>query len=745
MQKALALLFFLHFFAFKGFCQGIDISNNDVVLKNKKEADKHFAKGDYKIAFNKYEKIAVKYSSDPEFNFKYGICILNTNYNKEKAIPFFELAASKGNIEAFRMLGITYHEIYKFDEALAKFNKYISSSDTNSAKFRNSNIRRLIEYSKVAKELVENPVDVKIENLGDKVNSTYADYAPIVTADDQEIVFTSRRPTSTGGVLDHNDEFFEDIFYAQRDSTGVWQHSRHISGDLNSHAHDAVAGLSADGQTLLVYQNDPLGNGGDLYVSYLRDTNWTSPIKLSNQISRNDSWEPSAALTANEDAIYFSSNRPGGFGGLDLYMAKRQSSGEYGTPVNLGKEINSNDDEDAPFISADGFTLYFSSKGHKNMGGYDVFKSDKKADGLGWSKPQNMGYPINTPDDDVFFTINAEGTHGYYSSFGADSYGEKDIYQIKFKPKQKTLAVLKGKVTNLKNEPVLSQVYVYKANSPKLNGLFNSNASSGKYLIVLQPGFSYQIIFSAKNYYEDTLLINAQEFVGFNEVIKNIKLRKIEEKIPDSAKIIPKEILVIGKKDTLKPLLLEQAIAVNTPKLLLVDTNGNQKEIPRNRLKNNDTLQTKGVRKEPVTMELDQSEQKGKSASKKFTKDCNIDFTDNVNVVSFNFGYKMLDLNAPQYIVLDSLLNSFKKKIIGIKINTHTDHIGSVRYNMLLSQKRANSIAKHLQVNGIKSHKIVACFFGETKPLFPNQFEDGTDNPENRFKNRRAEIEFYLK
>ncbi|MFN0048221.1 MAG: OmpA family protein [Cytophagales bacterium] len=745
MPKFLYLLFLSLFLPSLGFCQTNTSIAGDVVSKYKKAADKHYEKGAYNMAFSNYSKIADQFTNDPIFCFRFGKCILETNFNKETAIPYFEKAILAGNIEAIKLLGLTFHDIYKFDEALEQYQKYIVASDTTTKEFRISNIKNLIRYSLTAKELVDVPVDIVIENLGKKVNSEYADYVPIVTADDQEIVFTSRRPTSTGGNKDENNEFFEDIFYSERDTNGVWQHSRHISGDLNSHSHDAVAGLSADGQTLLVYQNDEFGLGGDLYMSTLRDSIWSKPIKLSDEISRKETWEPSATLTANEDAIYFSSDRPGGFGGLDLYISKRLPNGKYGEAKNLGSDINTKENEDAPFISADGNTLYFSSKGHKNMGGYDVFKADRKTESE-WNKPENMGYPINTPDDDIFFTINAEGTHGYYSSLGADSHGEKDIYMIKFKPKPKNLAVLKGKVTNIQNNaPVAAQIFVTKSASIKLNGLYNSNAASGKYLIILQPGFSYQIIFKAETYHDDTLLINAQEIDGFNEVIKNVKLRKINLQLPDSLRNSFKEQLVIGKKEPLILPVQQEVIAANIPKLILIDTNGTHQELARKQPSKIDDQNKKSTANaSPLAVDMSVNEANKAPSKHNFHKDCEIDFTNQVNVLSFNFGYKMKDLKAQQYKVLDSIIVPQKKKVVGIKINAHTDNIGSVKYNMVLSQMRSKSIVNHLRKKGINTSRIVACFYGETRPLVSNFNADGTDNADARYKNRRAEIEFFM-
>jgi len=740
MPKTWLYLFFSLCIPFNAICQTITSQKSDVVLKYKKSADKHFEKDEFNIAMKQYATVVQFYINDPEFNFRYGVCILEANYHKESAVPFFQTAINAGNMEAVKMMGITYHQGYKFDEAIHYYRQFISLSDTTTRKFKNSNIKRLIANSNTAKELVEKPVNVTIENLGIKINSEYADYVPIVTADDQEIFYTSKRPSSTGGNLDENAEFYEDIFYAERDSLKNWQHARHISGALNSHHHDAVAGLSADGQTLLIYQNDLYGQGGDLFISYLKDTIWTDPKKLNDEISKKDTWEPSASLTANEDALYFSSDRPGGFGGLDLYISKRMPNGSYGEPKNLGAAINTSYHEDAPFVSADGKTLYFSSKGHKNMGGYDVFKSEILSSGI-IGQPQNMGYPINTTDDDIFFTINAEGTHGYYASLGADSHGEKDIYIIKFSPTPNTLAIFKGKVTDWTNKPIGAQIFVKKTSSNKLNGLYNSNVGTGKYLFVLQPGFSYQVVYKADGYLSDTLVVNAQEFEGFNEIIKNIKLRKLQEKLPDSIKSVPKEVLVIGKRQALPDPIKPDTLASTAPKMMLIDTNGNQQEVARK-----PTIESKTKPMSVQALNLTEHDKHIPHKPKpNFIKDCNIDFSDSVHVLSFNFGYKKTDLSDSQYHLLDSIIMPLKSKIIGIKINAHSDNIGSVRYNLTLSEQRSKVIYKHLRAKGFKISKIVACFYGESRPIFPNANPDGSDNQANRYKNRRAEIEFFLK
>lgn len=708
--------------------------SKEEITKLRKQADKHYQNQDFNAALKKYYLLENAMPPDAEILYRIGRCILLTNYQKEKALPYFEQAYSAGKKEALFMLGVAHHELYEFDKALEYFEKFKKTTDTAKTAYKALNVNRHIQYVKSAKTLVNSPVNVTIENMGTAINSPYADYAPIVTADDQEIFFTSRRPESLGRTKDENEEFFEDILYSERDSTGLWQPARHIATSLNTHGHDAVAGLSADGQTLLMYRNDPEGRGGDLYISYLRDTVWTIPKKLPNDISMPGTWEPSACFTANEDALYFSSNRPGGYGGLDIYVAKRLPNGSYGNAQNLGPAINTAWDEDAPFISADGKSLYFSSKGYEqNMGGYDIFVSEKSINGE-WDAPRNMGYPINTPDDDVFFAINAEGTHGYYASIGSDTYGEKDIYMIKFTPKPKTLAILKGEVRNTNGKPVAAQILVNKKNNPKLNGLYNANANTAKYMMVLPPGFDYRIIFKAEGYLSDTLWVNAKEFEGFNEVVKNITL--YSEKAKDTlqaVRITTTQQVIIGEKNIKTIPGTADAMLSTNKNQTLVDTNGKVTHL------------SAAINKKDSSDATAQKVTPSVATVRNFTNDCQIDFSDSTHVFTFHFGYKMMQLSTEQYKVLDSVLAVYRKKIIGIKLNAHTDNIGSEKYNMLLSQQRSQAVAAHIKQLGFTKIPIKPCYFGKQKPIAPNALPDGSDYPEGRYKNRRIEVEFFVK
>ena len=273
-------------------------------------------------------------------------------------------------------------------------------------------------------ELQAHPARVLLENAGPAINSPMSDYAPLISADETVLLLTSRRSGSTGGQLDsEGDGMLEDIY--QSDWTGTaWSPARNLGAPVNTASHDATVGLSADGQHLLVYLED---NEGDIYESNLLGSAWSKPKSLGARINTKYH-ESSACYSPDGKYVYFVSDRPGGRGGSDIYRVELEAR----TPAeNLGTVINTPYDEEGVFMHPDGKTLYFSSKGQSSIGGYDIFKSTLNAKGQ-WSEPENLGWPINTPDDDVYFVMGASGQHAYYSTDQPGGLGGKDIYRVTF-------------------------------------------------------------------------------------------------------------------------------------------------------------------------------------------------------------------------------------------------------------------------------------------------------------------------
>ena len=275
------------------------------------------------------------------------------------------------------------------------------------------------------------PVNVKIKNLGHDINSEYDDGEPQITADGKTIYFTSRRPDTKGGGIDPNTgQYYDDIYSsAWNDEANKWNPAVNVD-ELNTAGHDAVLGISPDGNTIFVYRNVPKVTGsGDIYFSTKKaDGKWQPPKPMPKPIN-SSFFEGSCSLTPDGNYLYFVSERNGGYGNGDIWRSKRIGKGQWGKPVNLGPTVNTIGDEMSVFMYPDGKTLFFSSNGHNTMGGYDIFMTQMKADSS-WTEPINLGYPINTTKDEKTFTMTADGKKAYITSNKDNGLGGYDIYEV---------------------------------------------------------------------------------------------------------------------------------------------------------------------------------------------------------------------------------------------------------------------------------------------------------------------------
>ncbi len=335
-------------------------------------------------------------------------------------------------------IGQSYQYGLEFDKAIDFFTRYKDKLIANPTykgkdKIALEIVERNLYECENGKEFVANPKNFSIVNIGQEINSEWDDYAPVLNEAEDEIVFTSRR--KEGNInqnVDMDNKPFEDIFMSKKVG-GKWSPAKNAGPTINTPSHDSNLALSADGKMLLICSDE---NAGDIYYCDRQpDNSWGKPKPLPGNL--NSMYEDkSATLTRDQKTIYFSSNRPGGFGGIDIYKATVDAKGNWSQAKNLGPKINTADDDDAPFIDYDGKTLYFSSRAHKGMGGFDIFKSVLNDKGE-WSEPENLGYPINTPDNDIFYVTTKSGERAYYSSVREDALGYEDIYVITIPPADK--------------------------------------------------------------------------------------------------------------------------------------------------------------------------------------------------------------------------------------------------------------------------------------------------------------------
>ena len=329
-------------------------------------------------------------------------------------------------------IGRSYQLGLEFDKAIDYYTRYKEklkkkSSYQGKDKVSEQIVDRGIFECENGKEYVSRPGNFSIVNIGREINSEFEDYAPVLNPSEDEIVFTSRRREDNlnENVADDNKPY-EDIYIAHKEGAN-WARATNIGVPVNTPYHGSNLALSKDGNTLFIYKDD---NGGDIYFSERSENNvWTEPQPLAGVI--NSSYEEkSITISSDEKTLYFSSDRPGGFGGLDIYRATLDAKGNWSNVKNLGNIINTEYDEDGPFIDTVGVNLYFSSRGHKGMGGHDIFRSEYTAGTNEWSEPVNLGYPINTPDEDIYFVSSVDGIRAFYSSVREDGMGYTDIYTI---------------------------------------------------------------------------------------------------------------------------------------------------------------------------------------------------------------------------------------------------------------------------------------------------------------------------
>ena len=461
------------------------------------EANLYFYDEDYQTALSIYEQLYDIDTSYNEINYLIGACLINIRGKEDDAFHYLNKAVNGDIKEANFWLARAYHIRMDFENAI-KYYKYYEHLPEKE--IPEEEIKRYLEISIRAKKMVKNPVDVEIENLGPGVNTIFSEYVPLMSSDQKEIYFTSRRPDGISGEMDEYNNYFEDIYYSQLNNN-EWAPAINMGPPLNTSTHDATVSLTSNGNEMIIYRTNKNLSGGDLYLSQHSKKGWGMPEKLTENV--NSQYQEASAITSPDGEImYIASNRPGGFGGKDIYRVRKLPNHEWSLPENLGPTINTAYDEDAPFIHADGLTLYFSSNGMETMGGFDIFESGLDENGY-WSIPKNLGYPLNTVKDDIYFVMSPDGRFGYYSSDMDGGYGQQDIYKINILYDKKNIVIIKGQTVDLiTQEPLKSKITVIDQKKRDIQGFYLSNSVTGKFILIVQPDRNYRMIIEANGYQE---------------------------------------------------------------------------------------------------------------------------------------------------------------------------------------------------------------------------------------------------
>lgn len=478
-----------------------------------------------------YEKAYPDFKDDIQLNLKMATCY-TFNSNGKKCL-FHANKAVKLNKDTtdqmYYVLARGYHLTHQFATASRLYKK------SDPKLLNHKEIDKKMRECAYGQRYIAKPVNVRISNMGERVNTKYHEVLPQITADMMHLFFTSHRPGALGDGSNPED------IYMSFNKGGAWEPPMNVGSPLNTENNDACIGISNDGQTMFIFKGS---NNGDIYMSTLKGDDWSKPVPMPFNTEYR---ETSASLAPDGRTLYFV-RKVGSQS--KIYQVRKTSSGRWSKSVAVSGTINGSYDVESPFMHADGKTLYFSSKGHTSMGGYDIFKSVKTS--RGWSEPVNLGYPINTAGDDWGFVLAANGQFGYYASAKEGGFGEMDLYTIRMPlPKRKPeLALLKGKVTEeFTDKPIEAEITITDNEANEVVGKYTSNSKTGEYLISLPSGKNYGVAIEKAGhlFHSENVFLSQKD--GFKEMKMDVKLVNVKK----GAKVVLNNIFFdVGKYELRK-------------------------------------------------------------------------------------------------------------------------------------------------------------------------------------------------
>ncbi|HWY98608.1 MAG TPA: hypothetical protein VNY36_05960, partial [Bacteroidia bacterium] len=439
---------------------------------------------------------------------------------KYDAVSPTQLSAPRN---AYYYLAIAYHSAGRFGEAINNFKafrQYVAAKDSLAE------VDHRIEQCNNARIFIMMPNTAKVINLGDSINSDYSDYNALIPADEASVIFTSDRP-SVSSKTGENHSF---IYVSYRKTDTSWTMAKLFDKSLNSMVDNISTFITADGQQIFINGNN--GKTNSILSSFPGETNWTVPSDPGGDIN-NPPDATNACVSPDGNTLYFVSDRPGGFGGKDIWRCVKLPNGKWSLAVNLGSTINTPYNEETPFMHVDGKTFFFSSEGHMGIGGYDVFFTQLLDDGK-WVEPFNLGYPINSPDNDTKFSLNIDGKHAYLNSDRPGGKGGDDIYEIIMpSSREKPLTVIKGQLLLEGNKPIPDGVHIIATDNitGEIVGDFKPVKTTGIYTIIVPPGKSYTLSYQNvdKEFYNEVIEVPAD--AGYKEIRKELTLSPFTWKV----------------------------------------------------------------------------------------------------------------------------------------------------------------------------------------------------------------------
>ncbi len=620
------------------------------------KGERAYEKKDYENALLNFLEVLRADPDNPEVNYKTGISYFQGK-EKTKALTHLEKAY---NLKSDLFPDLDYHlgMAYQYNYQYAKASKHYGFFKERNKKL-SAIANQKIQECMLGDSLMRQHVNVEIQNFGPGVNSHFAESAPLVSSDGETLIFTSNSTSDEFQIKSGTN--LEDIYISHK-AGATWGRPEKISAVLNTKYNDAAASLSPDGKTLFLYYES---GEGDIYTSTFQNESWSNPLPLNKFINHPLYREGSACLSPDGKKLYFTSNRPGGRGGFDIYVSQLDPKGQWGRPSNLGSAINTRGNEESPFMHADGVSFYFSSNGHPNLGDNDIFKSEIK-NGK-WIRPENLGFPINSSEHDGFFTLSSGKKTGYFSALREGGLGETDLYWIRFlehkempmdanegivqgnlededvgiatpdfvdpivklRAEKNIITMLRGTIVDVNTSQPLSATVSLVDNKSNRKLAKITSTASGYFELTIPHGGNFGVTTEKPGYLFHSINFDLPEISSYQEVDTEIKLEKIQV----GSKVVLKNTFFDVGKSEIKPESLTE-------------------------LKNIRNL----LRQHPL---------------------------------------------------------------LRVQINGHTDNTGHEATNLVLSLKRAASVIEYLVNLGIERNRMEAKGYGSARPLVSNDDESG--------------------
>ena len=748
--KITAVIFIAIFFPFSSLAQSSDYS--EFIYK----ADRYFKIANYEKALDFYLKAESSKSLDPLSSYAVGVCYshLNTSNEQLKAVEYLkkssDFVGKQENAVPFKVysyLGDVYYKNENISQALRYYRKYFRNLKNHQTD-EIALVRRKISQANDFKKVLKVPKSIEIHHMDQIVNSIHTEYNPVLSADESVMAYTLLFPSES---LPY--KRMEKIMITKRISDREWEEPKEVKIRTNNVV--GTAGISHDGQKMLIYIGKKNNAGGDLYFIERNGEEWSDPEIIEN-LATNFHTTSTGSITADGRQIYFASDRPGGYGGMDLYVISKDKNNQWSKIKNLGKGINTSADEDAPFIHPNNKMLFYSSNGKGSYGGRDIFKSIKF--NKRWRKPVNMGYPINTPANDNYFTLIADGSRAYFSSDRKQSYGEQDIYHFDLPEEEANipLTMIKGKVlAGVDSLPVPTKIRVVDVETnQRVEYVYNPDPVTGNYLIIFPPGKNYDLIIESEGYMPYAINVNIPNQTYFYELYQLIYLNPITQfdVLVGQEVSVKNKFYDMGRSD--KQLLSEDlpsGFANKTDSVDLYDvmdalvysedstgfddllgvmfkTNAieeidfeakddRQMEVANQTYYYDESDTSNLVMKKigdeviytlPTLFATDEE-----TGSKEVKANINLGKSILSKVHHFYFSLGSSNLKQKYMSSLASVLDLVKdNKSLGIEISGYASKDGGVEFNKLLSNKRANAVLDYFNHRGVVRRRIRANAYG---------------------------------